>query len=242
MSAEYTAVCCDCGRSYAVQPVDMGKRRPCHCGYISLVPRLDEFQQNPVQQTYPSVLPKVVAHIEDGLLPGVEDCQGCGDRPAREVSVLVQCERSREETVGGTGVWAILFAILLGMVGGFYILLRPDHGVTSYYGRDTDIRVPVCLCEPCQRRLAVLRLWPVIGVLGGGAAVAAVVGWLLGWWWAILPVVVALAAAGLITHRLQRQRVEGGRALLKAVPDYAELLQAYRFAEVRVPRVQANGW
>lgn len=242
MSAEYTAVCCDCGRSNTVELTQMGRRCPCHCGYISLVPRLDEFQQNPVQQTYPSVLPKVVAHIENGLLPGVEGCQGCGDRPAREVKAVVICERSRTETIGGTGAWSVLLSLLIGMFGGFVLVFRPHAGVTEYYGRDTDIRIPVRLCEPCQRRLTSRQIWPVIGVLGGGAVVAAVVGWLLGWWWAILPVVVALAAAGLITHRLQRQRVEGGRALLKAVPDYAELLQAYRFAEVRVPRVQANGW
>jgi hypothetical protein len=238
MSAEYTAVCCDCGRSNAVQPPDMGKRRGCtSCGFVILMPRLDEFQQNCVRETYPTMLKKVAARIEDGRLPGVEDCQGCDTPSEREVNVLVQCEQSREETVGGTGVWAVLLAMLLGMVGGFFILLRPDHGATYFYGRDTDIRVPVRLCSACQRRLSARRLWPAVAVAILGLALAVVVGLLAGWWWVVV-VLVTLPVVGLLLQTTRRRRVEEGRRLLRAVPDYAELLQTYRSAEVVVPSVK----
>lgn len=238
MSAEYTAVCCDCGRSNVIPPDNMGKRRACpSCGVFILMPRLDEFQQNPVQETYRSVLRKVSARIEEGLLPGTEDCQGCGDPTDRELDVWVYCESSQTETVGGTGPWPILLFLFTIVFMPVIIFLRPSSGVTTYHGRDTDIRIPVRLCEPCQRRLVARKRWPAVAVAFLGLALAVVVGLLAGWWWVVV-VLVTLPVVGLLLQTTQRQRVEAGRDLLRAVPDYSELLTVYRSAEVVVPPVK----
>lgn len=235
--AEYTAICCACHRSIPVPPANMGKRRACpSCGFVVLMPRLDEFEEAPVRETYQTVLKKVATRIEEGLLPGEEDCQGCGTPTDRQVNVWVECESSREETVGGTGPWAILsllFGLLLLPFLPFIIFFRHQPGVSVIRGRDTNIRIPVCLCEPCQRRMTAPRFWPALLVAVLGLALAVVVGLLAGWWWVVV-VLVTLSAAGLLLQTTRRRWVEEGRDLLRAVPDYEELLQTYRSAEVLV--------
>lgn len=233
MSAEYTAVC-ECGRSNRVEPTEMGQRFPCYCGFMLILPPLDEFQHNPVQKAYPSVLRKVAAHIEQGLLPGIDDCQGCGTPTDRTAEALVVCERSK--TTGGSGVWVVLlmlFAILFGPI----IILFGSESVTEYHGRDTNIRVPARLCVACQRRLG-SRWNPVaLGVLVVGVIVSVVVGVFAGWW-ATLPVAVTMSASGLIARVARGRQRQVCKEVLAVVPDYAELLNAYRFAEVRVPPVK----
>lgn len=233
MSSEFTAVC-ECGRSNTVQPDQMGGRHPCYCGFMLLIPTLDEFQRNPVQRAYPSLLRKVSARIEAGLLPGVEHCQRCGTPTDREVNAVVSCEQSRSETSGGTVVWSVLLMVFTILFAPVILFLRPEPGVTEHYGRDTSVLVPMRLCQPCHRRLRSRRVLLLLGILAGGAVLTVGVAVLAGWW-AVTPAVLTLPAVGVVIQANRRRRRTECKALLAAVPVYAELGREYRFAEVLLP-------
>jgi hypothetical protein len=233
MSPEYTAVC-ECGRSNTVHADQMGGRHPCYCGFMLLIPTPDEFQRNPEQRAYPSLLRKVSAHVEAGVLPGVEHCQRCGTLTDREVQAVVSCESSRSETSGGTVVWSVLLVVFSVLFAPVILFLRPEPGVTEHYGRDTSVRVPMRLCESCHRRLRSRQIPLLLGILAGGAALTVGVAVFAGWW-AVIPGVLTLLATGVVLQvNRRRQRIEC-KALLAAVPVYAELGKAYRFAEVLLP-------
>lgn len=236
MSLTYTAVC-ECGRSNTVEPAQMGGRHPCYCGFMLHMPTAAEFQQNPIQKAYASLLRKVRAHAEGDLLPGVHECQQCGSPTDRQIEVFIACEQSKTETTGGTGLWSALLVVFTVLFAPVIIFLNPEPGVTAHHGRDTSVRVPVCLCEPCQLRLTSRRIPLVLGIATGGAVVSAMVAVFAGWW-AILPVVVTMVVIGSTVQSIQRKHRKACRDMLGAVPMYAEMLKVYRFAEVQVPRVK----
>ena len=108
--------------------------------------------------------------------------------------------------------------------------------MTEHYGRDTSVRVPLRVCEPCHRRLRSRGTLIVAGVLAGGAILTAGVAVFAGWW-AVIPAGVALITAGVVVQSKRRRQRTACRALLTPVPVYAELLATYRFAEVQLPSV-----
>ncbi len=232
MSPTYAALC-ECGRSNTVEPHQMGGRHPCHCGLMLNLPSAAEFQENPAQKAYTSVLQKVNALLEAGLLPGLPDCQACGVPTDRRVEVPVECEQARAITTGRTDLLTAVVLVLTLMFSPVVILLRPRPSVTTI-GRDTYVTVPVRLCEPCQRVLTSRRNPAAFAVMVGGAIVSAMVAVFAGWW-AILPVVLAILLLVLIAPLAHRRRRRDCRTMFAVVPVYAELLQTYRLAEVHVP-------
>jgi hypothetical protein len=241
MSVEYVAVC-ECGRSNTVLTNQMGGRHPCYCGFMLLIPTAEEFARNPVLTAYPSLLRKVSAQVEAGLLSGVTDCQRCGASTDREVLAVVACESSRSETVGGSGVWSVLltlFTLILTILFAplvVFLWMRPE-GVTENYGRDTSVSVPIRLCLRCHRRLKSRAVPVLLGILAGGAVLTAVVAVFAGWW-AVIPAVVAMSVVGLLVRANRKRRKSECKDLLAAVPVYTELGRAYRFAEVLLPPVE----
>jgi hypothetical protein len=242
MSAEYTAVC-ECGRSNTVRPDQMGGRHPCYCGFMLLIPTPAEFDRNPVQKAYPSLLRKVSALVADGQLPGTSDCQRCRTPTDREMLAVVSCESSQSTTSGGvsgsTSALVFVFTMIVTVLFAPFIvffLLRPQPEVVEQHGRDTSVRVPVRLCEVCHRRLLSRQVPLLLGILAGGAVVTAGVAVFAGWW-AVIPAVLTLTATGVLIQVNRRRQRADCKALLAPVPVYAELLSAYRFAEVQLPPV-----
>ena len=74
----------------------------------------------------------------------------------------------------------------------------------------------------------------LFGTLAGGVMLTVGVA-VFAEWWAVIPAVFTFMATGVVMQvRRRRQRAER-KALLAAVPLYAELGRAYRFAEVLLP-------
>lgn len=217
-------VCCECGQCLPATEKDASTTLTCSCGRRVVVPAEEELQPGRVFLSAATLERRIQRLIAAGELPSSTACIGCGEEKMTDVvSVDLVCERYRARTSGG-------FRFL---VFPWFVVWWNEPRRQEIHGRDTDIRVPVCLCPECSQRLRGPRRWAYLAL----AFVAVDV---------ILPLIyynpligvstLAVVLASFFLHRRwaleRRQKVFKG--FLRKAPLYRQLLDRYPHASAEL--------
>jgi hypothetical protein len=219
-------VYCECGKCLPVTESDAGRSLVCSCGFTVLVPLIEEFRDQPVQLSAATVERRIRRLIAAGQLPAKDACIRCGEVEATSVvSVHLVCERAEERT----RIESVRSnTVIPGLVRNVQVEYR-----TEVYGSNTEVPVPICLCQVCRGQLFASSragfLIPAVVLLAAGM--------LLGYFSILLGVVGVVAALavsyGLMKRTLQR-RQRAIKDVLRKVPVYSQILKRYPYAAVIV--------
>jgi len=148
-------VTCPCGERLAVTSGMAGESVPCRCGRKLAVPPLSELRRRAGADAYvTNAVEAVRKKLNRGELPAGPGCILCGSPAHSTVACRVVCERAfagRESEDGGS------FLAFL-MLGGLSFLRRKRPGGSGeVHGRDTDVELPLRLCDSCRSNAGNLR-------------------------------------------------------------------------------------
>jgi hypothetical protein len=132
-------VYCECGQCVPVLEGDAGSALTCSCGRRVVVPLLEEFRDQAVLLSAPTVERRVRRLIAEGALPDTDACLRCGDATAEPVGIDLQCERYMAHTSGGQRF------LIIPLVWGFLWATWREPERLEIRGRDTDVPAPVSL-------------------------------------------------------------------------------------------------
>jgi hypothetical protein len=156
---------CECGHEMLVNEGSAGASIPCACGRIVEIPSLGALRTSIGLSTVDVPLEiDVWSKVESGELPPPR-CIGCGGA-GEQISYVAECEQIDQRT--SHDKWPLLQGLIFAMgllANSLVIAYRingRDETVTTTYGREVVIPVPVRCCAACQN--ALIRK-PTSGVL-----------------------------------------------------------------------------
>ncbi len=255
----FAIYCARCGQQHAVSSTQAGATLACACGHTQIVPTLGELRRQAGLVVYEkSPAEAILELIGEGRLPADTSCLRCGMPRAARRTIVAVCERSRVRTyhsrsVGEGGLSALggLHMVMSLAHGNPFSLLfhvvqsdakSTGDGVAEQLGRNLSVPLPAHFCPDCWPRLRGYPLLPVFqlamwwSLLGAGLLVllwlaAPYTGWTFSFWWAwyVLAVVPVWWWA---RNRCTAKAAERLKAVLRKVPDYAELFDDYPEAEL----------
>ena len=147
---------CECGKAHAVSAADAGTSLRCACGHTVDVPPLHQLRTARGREAL-SPLVQLRALVQNGLVPGTQDCVCCHCHTNNLLRVGIGCEQgsrgpSRAEVVG------CLLAPCIGWV--LALVMVVVSRVIRETSDDVSVVVPLPVCDACRPTLnhpAVLR-------------------------------------------------------------------------------------
>jgi len=148
-------VTCPCGERLAVTSGMAGESVPCRCGRRVAVPPLSELRRGAGADAYvTNAVEAVRRKLNRGELPAGPGCVLCGSPAHVTVVCRVVCERAFAGSQGEDGGSFLTFF----MFGGPCPLRRKGPGRSGeVHGRDTDVELPLRLCDSCRSSAGNLR-------------------------------------------------------------------------------------